>query len=210
MSTGSPTEPTLVLYDGHRSHLSLALTNWARRNNIILFVLPPYTSHLTQPLDIEIFGPFKSLYKKECQDYMKHNPGLSITKYEVTKLTVKPYVRAVSTENLTSAFRKTGIFPYNSKAITENQVAPATIYCTDTVETKEVIINDSQLNESPGNTDTQGNINNQADQLMHDEQQSGVPVIPVPDSQSKTVDFFQGRTITSVVKPKQKKLSHLS
>ena len=108
MSTGSPTEPTLVLYDGHHSHVSLTLTNWARRNNIILFDLPPHTSHLTQPLDVEMFGPFKSLYKKECQDYMKHNPGLSITKYEVTKLTVKPYVRAVSTENLTSAFRKTG------------------------------------------------------------------------------------------------------
>ena len=79
VSTGSPTEPTLVLYDGHRSLVSLTLTNWARRNNIILFVLPPHTSHLTQPLDVGIFGPFKSMYNKKCQDYMKHNPGLSIT-----------------------------------------------------------------------------------------------------------------------------------
>ena len=130
VSNGSPTEPTLVLYDGHRSHVSLTLTNWARRNNIIVFVLPPHTSHLTQPLDVGIFGPFKSMYNKECQDYMKHNPGLSITKYKVAKLTAKPYARAVSAENLASAFRKTGIFPYNSKAITETQVAPATIYCT--------------------------------------------------------------------------------
>ena len=40
---------------------------------------------------------------------------------------------------------------------------------------------------------------------MHDEQQPGVPVIPVPDSQSNPVDFFQARTITSVIKPKQKR-----
>ena len=123
----------------------------------------------------------------------------------MAKLTAKPYVRAVSAENLTSAFRKTGIFPYNSKAITETQVAPATIFCTETVETNEAIVNDSQSNESPGNTDTQGHMNNQADQLMHDEQQPGVPVIPVPDSQSKPVDFFQAKTITSVIKPKQKR-----
>ena len=194
-----------MLYDGHRSHVSLTLTNRDRRNNIIIFVLPPHTSPLTQPLDVGIFGPFKSTYNKDCQDYMKHNPGLSITKYEVAKLTAKPYVIAVSAENLTSAFRKTGIFPYNSKAITETQVAPASIYCTETVETNEAIVNDSQSNESPGNTDTQGHINNQVDQLMHDEQQPGVPVIPVPDSQSKQADFFQARTITSVIQPKQKR-----
>ena len=87
----------------------------------------------------------------------------------MVQLTAKPYIRAVSAENLTSAFRKTGIFPYNNKAITETQIAPATIYCSETVETNEAIVNDSQSNESPGNTDTQGNNNNQADQLIPDE-----------------------------------------
>ena len=31
---------TRILYDGHRSHISLTLTEWARQNKIILFVLP--------------------------------------------------------------------------------------------------------------------------------------------------------------------------
>ena len=73
------------------------------------------------------------------------------------------------------------------------------------METNKAIVNDSQSNESPGNTDTQGHINNQAEQLVHDEQQPRVPVIPVPDSQSKPFDFFQARSITSVIKPKQKR-----
>ena len=30
----------LVLYDGHHSHIALALVEWACDNNIILFVLP--------------------------------------------------------------------------------------------------------------------------------------------------------------------------
>ena len=29
-------------------------------NNIILMILPPHSSHLTQPLDIGIFGPLKT------------------------------------------------------------------------------------------------------------------------------------------------------
>ena len=62
VSTGSSTEPTLVLYDGHCSHVNLTLTDWAQRNNVILFVLPPHTSHWTQPLDVGIFRPFKTMY----------------------------------------------------------------------------------------------------------------------------------------------------
>jgi hypothetical protein len=63
--------PTLLLYDGHRSHISLTLTEWAKQHNIILFVLPPHSSHLTQPLDVGIFGPFKKMLSQECQKYMK-------------------------------------------------------------------------------------------------------------------------------------------
>ena len=118
VSTGSSTEPTLVLYDGHRSHVNLTLTDWARRNNVILFVLPPHTSHLTQPLDVGIFGPFKTMYYKECQDFIKRHPGLTVTKYDVAKLTAKPYIKSLTAENLTSAFKKTGIYPCNRKVIT--------------------------------------------------------------------------------------------
>ena len=55
-------EPVLLIYDGHASHISSKLIEWAKGNNIILFVLPAHTSHLLQPLDVAIFGPFKSYY----------------------------------------------------------------------------------------------------------------------------------------------------
>lgn len=32
----------LALYDGHRSHISLDLIEWAKNNNIVLFVLSPH------------------------------------------------------------------------------------------------------------------------------------------------------------------------
>ncbi|XP_062613890.1 uncharacterized protein LOC134275640 [Saccostrea cucullata] len=62
--SGKPGQPILLLYDGHRSHTSLSLIQWARENNIILFVLPPHTSHLLQPMDVGCFGPFETLYQQ--------------------------------------------------------------------------------------------------------------------------------------------------
>ena len=62
---------TLVLYDGHKSHAQLTLTDWAKKHNVILFVLPPHSSHLTQPLDVGVFGPFKCMYNHECEIYKK-------------------------------------------------------------------------------------------------------------------------------------------
>ena len=75
------------------------------------FVLPPHTIHLTQPLNVGVFGPFKSQYNKERQAYLQKNPGVAITKHKSAKLTVKPYLRVVCPENVGSAFRKFGIHP---------------------------------------------------------------------------------------------------
>ena len=98
---------------------------------MILFVLPPHTSHVTQPLDVGVFGPFKAtsmyMYNKECYTYM-NNPRQTISKYQVAELTARPYSKALTAENLCSAFRKTGVYPFNSKAVTDSQVAPSIMY----------------------------------------------------------------------------------
>ena len=92
ISSVAPAEPTLVMYDGDRSHISLTWTDWARAHNLILFVLPPNTSHVTQTLDVGVFGPFKAMYNKECHTYMKNNPGQIISKYQVAEFTARPYL----------------------------------------------------------------------------------------------------------------------
>jgi hypothetical protein len=125
---------TLLLYDGHRSHINLTLTDSAKKHNVVLFVLPPHTSHLTQPLDVGAFGPLKSMYSKECQMYLQKNPGINITKYEIAELTRRPYLRALSSENLMSAFRATGIYPFDKTVLTTAQMAPSVIYIETQVE----------------------------------------------------------------------------
>ena len=67
------------------------------------------------------------MYNHEYELYKKINPGISITKYAIAKLTAKTYVKAFSPENLSSAFKKAGIYPFNSAVITPEQVAPSLI-----------------------------------------------------------------------------------
>ncbi|XP_046564293.1 uncharacterized protein LOC124273117 [Haliotis rubra] len=186
--SADPSAPkTLILFDSHRSHVSLTLVEWAKMHNIILFVLPPHTSHITQPLDVAVFGPFKCMYNRECQLFLQRNPGMKITKYEVAKLTAKPYLKALSPENLTSAFRKSGIFPLCNHAYPEMLVSPASIY--PAVQDQ----NQNQENEMP------------ASACLPPSSSQASASLP-PSSSQVSDKFFEERKITSVTaKPKKKR-----
>jgi hypothetical protein len=134
---GNNETPSLVLYDGHQSHVNLTLKEWPEKRNITLFVLPPHTSHLTQPLDVTMFGPLISMYNRECQTYLRNNPGINITKHKIAELTAKPYIRALCPENLISGFQKTRIYPLDKSVITDSQLAPSTIYANEDMQNKD-------------------------------------------------------------------------
>ena len=70
-----PTRPLLLLLDGHSSHYQLNVVKKAAEEQVILFCLPPHTTHLTQPLDKGPFGPLKMYWREECQNYLVLNPG---------------------------------------------------------------------------------------------------------------------------------------
>jgi hypothetical protein len=44
---------------------------------------PPHCTHMLQPLDKAIFGPLKTAYHKECDDWMALKPGKAFTEYQV-------------------------------------------------------------------------------------------------------------------------------
>jgi len=52
-------EYRLLICDGHDSHITGAFVGHCMDNNIILMILPPHSSHMTQPLDVGVFGPLK-------------------------------------------------------------------------------------------------------------------------------------------------------
>ena len=49
----------LLICDGHDSYITGQYIGHCMDNNIVLMILPPHSSHLTQPLDVGVFGPLK-------------------------------------------------------------------------------------------------------------------------------------------------------
>ena len=56
----SQERPLLLIMDGHRSHLDTELVRAAQREGVILLCLPPYISHILQPLYVSFFRPLKA------------------------------------------------------------------------------------------------------------------------------------------------------
>ena len=102
----SPEDPVLVLYDGHKSHINLGLIDWAKTENLILFILPAHTSHVLQPLDVGRFAPLERIYNAESHKFMHDNCGQSITRYNICSLGCSAYSKALSSSNLQSSFVK--------------------------------------------------------------------------------------------------------
>ena len=72
-----PARPLLLLLDGHSSHYQPDLVQAAAAEGVILFCLPPHTTHILQPLDNCAFGSLKRHWGEECHRFCTSNPGKS-------------------------------------------------------------------------------------------------------------------------------------
>ncbi len=69
----SVTRPVLLIMDGYGSHMSERIALKADALKVLILFLPPNATHLVQPLDICVFGPFKSAVRDAIFDYMVEN-----------------------------------------------------------------------------------------------------------------------------------------
>ena len=109
--------PLLLLLDGHSSHCCPEMIHLAAAEQVIIFALPPNTTHLTQPLDKGCFGPLKACWKEACQDYMKKNPGKVVSRYSFSKIFSEAWMKSMTIRNIMSGFRVTGVYPVNRNAL---------------------------------------------------------------------------------------------
>ena len=123
--------PLLLLLDGHSSHYEPESIRIAKENGIIVFCLPPHTTHETQPLDCSLFGPLKSAWTKVCHDFLQKNPGKTITKFNFSELFHKAWMTAVTPETICSGFQKAGVYPFNPDAIKIPTDSQHQSECTD-------------------------------------------------------------------------------
>ena len=119
--------PVLLLMDNHESHCSLAAVTVAKDNGVVILTLPPHTSHRLQPLDKTVYGPMKASYNRAADDWMRSNPGKTVTIWQIAELTGRAFTSAASPTNIISGFRSTGIFPLNTDIFTEEDFLPSDV-----------------------------------------------------------------------------------
>ena len=90
--------PLLLLLDGHSSHFEPYSIQLAREHDVVIFCLPPHTTHECQPLDTTFFRSLKSHWQDSCHRFYQSNPG-------------NPPI------NIINGFKTTGVYPLNRHAI---------------------------------------------------------------------------------------------
>jgi hypothetical protein len=105
----------LLLLDGHNSHCSYEFVDFCEKHQIVLLCLPSHTTHRLQPCDIGVFGPLASCWKAEVNEASQQH--LAIMKYNFLEIYTQTTIQ--------SAFRKTGIHPFDPSMIEETAFSPA-------------------------------------------------------------------------------------
>ena len=108
--------PLLLLLDGHSMHYNPEVIRIAAHEGVV-FCLPPHTTHLLQPLDKGVIGPLKAYWNEECQKFYSRNSGKVISQYDFMPIFNKAWCKAMTIPNVLSAFRTTGIHPFNRDTI---------------------------------------------------------------------------------------------
>lgn len=109
--------PLLLLINGHSSHFEPGFVKKAAEEQVIVFCLPPHTTHLNQPLDKGCFSPLKIYWREECQDYIASNPGKVVIRFQFAQLFSRAWYRGVSMRNIITGFRITGNLHFNRHAL---------------------------------------------------------------------------------------------
>ena len=61
----------MLVMDGYGSHMTTEFLDYAEAHNIRLFTFPPHTTHLTQPLDVGVFQPYKHWHSQGLNHAMR-------------------------------------------------------------------------------------------------------------------------------------------
>jgi hypothetical protein len=114
----------LLILDGHNSHVTLEVVTLAMNSGLDIVSLPSHTSHALQPLDVSYFKPFKSAFRQIRDSWTLVNKGRKVEKQDLCEWTAAALLRALSSKNIRSGFRKTSIWPLNAEAV-RTQMLPS-------------------------------------------------------------------------------------
>jgi hypothetical protein len=106
----------LLLFDGHSSHQTAEFRDFCLQNCILTLCMPAHTSHILQPLDVSCFSPLKKVYGAQIEKKMRLSVN-HISKEEFLPAFFTAHQQAMTTGNITSSFKATGLVPFDPERV---------------------------------------------------------------------------------------------
>lgn len=78
--------------------------------------MPPYSSHLLQPLNVGYFSPLKKVYRRQIESLARNHIN-HITKLEFLPAFKAAFDELIIEKNICASFRGVGLMPYNPDAV---------------------------------------------------------------------------------------------
>nr|CAI5820483.1 unnamed protein product [Callosobruchus analis] len=126
-------KPPILFADGHKTHLTLQISQLCSKQGIMLIALYPNATRLLQPADIAAFKPLKTGFQHGILNWRRKYPLMQYTKENFAPLLSRVVEKYVKPETLISGFRAIRLCPFNSDAINYTKC----IGSTTEIETKE-------------------------------------------------------------------------
>ena len=118
-------KPAVLLLDGHSSRKNHAAISYLARHNVTVIVLPAHVTHILQPFDVGIAGPYKAEFKKSVIRILQKVTETCRSPTDALRTATvlaafEAYDSTVTFENCRSAFRAAGICPLSVDVMREN------------------------------------------------------------------------------------------
>jgi hypothetical protein len=100
--------------------------SYCKKHHILLAVMPPYSTHTLQPLDVVLFKPLSTAYSIALTAHIQRGLGLSsVKKGDFFTLFWEAWIASVTKKLILESFSATGIWPMDRDPIMQRFVSKA-------------------------------------------------------------------------------------
>ena len=107
------------MVDGHKSYLTMHISDFCSENGIILYALLPNCTHIIQPADVSVFKPLKSHWKDTIVKWQAkpENINSCLSKITFAPLLAETLENSDLRESIKNGFRTCGLYPFDPDKI---------------------------------------------------------------------------------------------
>ena len=174
----------MLIFDGHGSHTTSDIIRHCILNRIQIALLPPHSSHLTQPLDVRVFSSMKAHMTQEMHCIIRMGVP-RIQKIEWLDAFITAHKLSFTIQNILSGWSGTGLHPFNPQKVLQC-VPVVTLIETPPHKMTPIFANpldNPELNSSPvetlamnaANNDIKWQANNQSSEIRYSSMETHHP-----------------------------------